>query len=893
MSQLFKNKYKLILLLLGLMIAVTLGSVKLAQVYQDSATISDADLDEALTQAEQTVEEEKEPEPVSVSFNIPSTMRGAVVSPGVDFILTPEDSKEAIIEQIDSALASARDFSINSIIISTGYEDKVIYSTSDAEKFSSEYDLMEELVSKCRAEDFYVYGIFDISKSNENNVDSILIDAGDFAEKYELDGILIDGYQNEPSENSYSAYSKNGGGIGYENYMKQVSEANVKSAANGIRGKSPNTQVGILAYPVWANYSEEQQLGSETTADYTAYDDSNADTRLFIEHELLDFVVVDAYGATTDTKMPFDKVASWWADLAVNREIPLYIEQAVSKVGTSDPGWWDGNELVNQAKELDSLPGVSGNVFDSITKLKADTAGATTKLMSYYEENKDSVPEKEEDKNKPLDDKPGDTITNPESSEAITSSESSAVSEPSSTESVSKEPESKPVETLPTITLNRSTLTLREGKTATLRATVSNGSSDDIAWSSSNESVARVGNSGVVTGSGRGDATITATIKGVSATCSVSVVSDSESSVSNDTVVAEEIVLSKTSLSIGADETYRIDAGVYPNNVKNKTITWKSSDNLVATVDNNGNVKGISTGTAVITATSADGKASAECGVTVSGSSSGGSAGDSTALKDAKYIEFFDARSTMYVNSSQTMKIRTDKGKIVPNGDLKWSVSDKSMATVDSQGVVKVKRNAGTVTVSADTRDGKLFDSYRITVTREKVDVTDISLTDDKVVVTVGSKSNPVKVKITPSNAAVADLSWSTANSKIATVDSSGVVTGKQKGSTTLIVKTKDGKYTVTCRIEVVEVASGLIESFEIYPDTFELRVGSEDYLDVDIYPSNISGIAINWRSSRPSIVSVDSKGNIKALAKGTATITATLDSDSSIKSSCVITVVE
>ena len=126
-----------------------------------------------------------------------------------------------------------------------------------------------------------------------------------------------------------------------------------------------------------------------------------------------------------------------------------------------------------------------------------------------------------------------------------------------------------------------------------------------------------IDSNGNVTGIGRGFATITAkaTDGNVSATCEVEVKQQ-----------VTGISLNKTELSLYVNSTETLTAIVSPDNAYNKTLHWESSNPSVATVDSNGNVKAISRGEAVITATAADGQgAKAECTVTVKKKSSGGS----------------------------------------------------------------------------------------------------------------------------------------------------------------------------------------------------------------------------------------------------------------------------
>ena len=85
-------------------------------------------------------------------------------------------------------------------------------------------------------------------------------------------------------------------------------------------------------------------------------------------------------------------------------------------------------------------------------------------------------------------------------------------------------------------------------------------------------------------------------------------------------VPVTNVLLDKTSLGLTEDETAQLNATVKPDNATNKAVTWSSSNENVATVDQNGNVKAVGAGKATITATTADGSGvSATCEVTVNG----------------------------------------------------------------------------------------------------------------------------------------------------------------------------------------------------------------------------------------------------------------------------------
>ena len=160
------------------------------------------------------------------------------------------------------------------------------------------------------------------------------------------------------------------------------------------------------------------------------------------------------------------------------------------------------------------------------------------------------------------------------------------------------------------VSLNTNSLTLEEGGTATLTATVEpdEASNKNVTWESSDSSVATVDTSGKVTAVGAGNTTIKATVDGKSAECSVTVKEAAN-------VPVESVSLDKTSLGLTEGETAQLTATVEPEDASNKNVTWSTSNASIATVDANGEVTAVSAGTATITAT-ADGK-SATCTVTV------------------------------------------------------------------------------------------------------------------------------------------------------------------------------------------------------------------------------------------------------------------------------------
>ena len=164
------------------------------------------------------------------------------------------------------------------------------------------------------------------------------------------------------------------------------------------------------------------------------------------------------------------------------------------------------------------------------------------------------------------------------------------------------------------IMLNKSALNFTGAGQQTIVATVTPANTTDtLVWTSSKPAVAAVAN-GVVTAYANGSATITATCGEYSASCTVEV-----SGISS-TVAVTGIMLDKTTASVQVGSTITLTATVKPDNATNKTVTWTSDNEPVATVEG-GVVTGISEGTASIGAMTADGGFSAVCNVTVAAAS--------------------------------------------------------------------------------------------------------------------------------------------------------------------------------------------------------------------------------------------------------------------------------
>ena len=225
------------------------------------------------------------------------------------------------------------------------------------------------------------------------------------------------------------------------------------------------------------------------------------------------------------------------------------------------------------------------------------------------------------------------------------------------------------------VTLDKVSASLKAGETVTLTATVNPSDATDktVTWSTSDAAVAMVSN-GVVTAVKVGVATITAKAGDKTATCAITVVPTPVTSVTLDQTAA--------SLKIG--ETVTLTATVNPDDATDKTVTWSTSDESIATVVN-GVVTAMNVGTATITAKAGD--ITATCVVTVTPIEVISLTLDKTSV-------------SMKVGESTTLKATVNPS----NATLEWTSSDQSIVTVYNGVITAIKSGNATVTVKSGNK---------------------------------------------------------------------------------------------------------------------------------------------------------------------------------------------
>ena len=420
------------------------------------------------------------------------------------------------------------------------------------------------------------------------------------------------------------------------------------------------------------------------------------------------------------------------------------------------------------------------------------------------------------------------------------------------------------------VQLNKTSVSLYANETTTLVATVYpvTAVNKKVTWSSSNTSVATVSSTGVVTAKSVGSATITATTTdgtNKTATCQVSVYA----------TPATGISLNKTSATLKVNETVTLSATVTPTSATNRKVSWKSSDESVATVSSTGVVTAKSIGNANITATTTDGtNISATCKVSVVET-------PATGISLNKTAATLKANQTVSLTATVTPSTATNK-------KVSWKSSDESVAAVSSDGVVTAFK-VGTTNITATTTDGTNL-SATCQVTVEATLATGISLNKKAVTLEVDDNET-LTVTVTPSDASNKKVNWKSSNTSVATVSSTGVVTAKAVGTANITATTTDGtSLSATCKVTVEPT---LVTSLSLNKSVATLKTNETITLIANVFPTAAQNRTVTWSSSDTSVATVSSEGVVTALKVGTATITATTTDGSNLTATCKVTVVE
>jgi len=338
-------------------------------------------------------------------------------------------------------------------------------------------------------------------------------------------------------------------------------------------------------------------------------------------------------------------------------------------------------------------------------------------------------------------------------------------------------------------------------------------------------------------------------------------------------IAVSGVSVSPTTLSLSEGEKARLSANVTPADASDKTVSWTSSNESVASVGTGGEVTGVKAGNATITVTTKSGNKKATCAVTVNA--------NKVAVESVSLSE-----SELSLTEGETESLSaTLKPENATDKSVEWSSSDDKIATVDQSGKVSAIK-AGSATITVTTKDGAKKSTCKVTVNAKIIAVESVELNKTAATIKTGA-SETLIATVKPENANDKSVTWTTSDDKIATVDQSGKVSAIKAGSATITVTTKDGAKKSTCKVTVEDIA---LTGISLSPSASTMKIGQTVTLTVSYTPSDATNKEVTWNSGKPDVASVDQSGKVTAVAPGSSQIVAT-SKDGGLKAVCNVTV--
>ena len=321
-------------------------------------------------------------------------------------------------------------------------------------------------------------------------------------------------------------------------------------------------------------------------------------------------------------------------------------------------------------------------------------------------------------------------------------------------------------------------------------------------------------------------------------------------------MVDAKVKLSKTKAVIEKGKTLTLKATITPSDLPDKSVTWESSNTKVATVTSAGKVKGVRTGTATITCTSNSTGAKATCKVYVG-----------CVKLDKTEVSILKGKTTTLTATVYPSSLK-DKS-------VTWESSNTAVATVTTAGKVEGVE-AGTATITCTSNATGLKAICTVTVVNGFVNLNKTEAYVEK------GKTMTLKATVTPETLEDKSVTWESSDPKIVKVSSAGKIKGVKYGTATITCTSVATGAKATCQVTVGKVIISMSE--------FSLKRSRTNMLTATVYPTDLADKSVIWESSDTQIATVTSKGKVKGIAAGTATITCTSVA-TGLKGTCTVTV--
>ena len=382
-----------------------------------------------------------------------------------------------------------------------------------------------------------------------------------------------------------------------------------------------------------------------------------------------------------------------------------------------------------------------------------------------------------------------------------------------------------------------------------------------VTWFTSSQSIATVNDSGTIVAVAPGTAVVSAVSEGVAGQAAMSITPPTPTPIANVTVI-----VSPSSVLIGqtahATATLSDSTG---KQIVDRTITWQSSNSSIATIAQSGDVTAVGPGTAMISASS-DGK----------------TAGSALTVAvpppiPVATVSVSPSTANLQVGAKvQLSAVTSDANNNVLTGrTVTWTSGNASLATVSSSGLVTAVA-AGNVNISASS-EGQMGSASVAISAPAPIPVATVSVSPTTSTLQIAGTAQLSAVTRDANNNVLTGrvVTWSSANSAVATVSASGLVTAIAAGNTSIAAVSEGISGTSAITVS----APAVVASVSVSPASPTVQAGASVQLSATLRDASgnvLTGRTVTWASTNTSVATVSASGLVRGVAAGNASVNAT-----------------
>ena len=414
-----------------------------------------------------------------------------------------------------------------------------------------------------------------------------------------------------------------------------------------------------------------------------------------------------------------------------------------------------------------------------------------------------------------------------------------------------------------TIVLSDTEVQLKVGDSKKIDAiiTPSDVDNNEIIWSSSNSFVATVEN-GTIVAKSVGDAVVTATtVNGLVGSVKVEVMPNE--------IAVEDINFKDNNVTMNVSEKRIFEYVITPSAATNKEVTYVFDEEYLS-LNDDGYFTALKAGNTILTVMT-NNNMTDNINISI--------------MEPIIHVVGIDIEqddfsltkgSTSYLSVAFNPSNTTDK-------EINWNSSNDSVVTINSSGLITAV-GVGEAIITATTNSG-LKSTITITVIEENVAVTGIALNKNSLNLKNG-ETERITATVAPINASDKNVTYTSSNPMVATVDGTGLVTGISKGTAVITASATDGtNISSSCTVNVTydtQVSLNITNKTIYVEDTYTIAA--------TVVPAGANQGVI-WASSNTSVATVTSAGKVTGVNEGNVTITATSVEDNEVVATSTLVV--